>query len=397
MLVQTPRIIVDDRPLRRTLTGVGSYVAQLLRALPSVAPELCIEPFVLRYVRRRRDWQRALEELIAPPTDGAPGAAPTGADITARRSWWQRDLLQRAYGVYFRLRSRGARLQHETNHIPVASGLPTVTTIHDLSGILFPEWHPADRVRWYEREFSRGVAQTRHFLAVSEFTRQEIMRVLHVPAERITATPLAARDAFRPQPAESCAAACRGAGLPTQFFLFVGTLEPRKNVAGLLEAYAALPASLRARVPLAIAGAWGWKAEALRERLRAHDLAGQVHLLGYQNDVQLAALYSACTALVWPTFYEGFGLPPLEALACGAAVIVSDVASLPEVVGSAGVRLDPRRIGAWTEAMRRVAEDEAWREALRAAGPAQAARFSWRRCAEQTAAVYRAACEPGGE
>jgi alpha-1,3-rhamnosyl/mannosyltransferase len=148
-------------------------------------------------------------------------------------------------------------------------------------------------------------------------------------------------------------------GLTERFFLFVGTLEPRKNVEGLLDAYAALPGPIRARHSLLIAGAWGWKAERIRQQLESRRLGEQVRLIGYLHDPVLAALYARCTALVWPTWYEGFGLPPLEALACGARVIVSNVASLPEVVGDAGVLLDPRDVAAWTDAMRAAAELDA--------------------------------------
>ena len=136
-------------------------------------------------------------------------------------------------------------------------------------------------------------------------------------------------------------------------------------------------------------------AEAILEQLREHladaDIAADVYMMGYLPDDELALLYSACAALVWPTFYEGFGMPPLEAMACGAPVIVSRETSLPEVVGDAGVLLDPHAERPWTDAMRRAAEDEAWRAAARSRSLARAAEFSWRRCAEQTACCYKAA------
>ncbi|RMF71017.1 MAG: glycosyltransferase family 1 protein, partial [Planctomycetota bacterium] len=170
-----------------------------------------------------------------------------------------------------------------------------------------------------------------------------------------------------------------------------GTLEPRKNVSGLLDAYAALPARVRESHPLLIACAWGWKADALRQKLADRKLAGHVRLLGFMNDSQLAAVYGACTALVWPSFYEGFGLPPLEAMSCGAAVIVSQAASLPEVVDDAGPLLDPADAESWTAAMARMADDEKFRTACRERSMRQAAKFSWRRCVEDTVACYRRA------
>ena len=137
----------------------------------------------------------------------------------------------------------------------------------------------------------------------------------------------------------------------------------------------------------------GWKMEALEREIAAHGVRADVRLTGYLQDDALVGLYSAATALVWPTFFEGFGLPPLEALACGCPVITSNVTSLPEVVGDAGVLLDPRDVPAWTEALRRMAEDAAWRGAWQTRGVARAAMFTWQRCAQQTVACYRAALE----
>ncbi len=216
-----------------------------------------------------------------------------------------------------------------------------------------------------------------------------MVRHLNLAPERIDVTPLAARAAFAPQSQERTQEVLAALQLPSEFFLYVGTLEPRKNVEGLLDAYAALPLGMRMERPLVIAGAWGWKAETLREKLPARGLRESVRLLGYLHDGPLAALYSACTTLVWPTWYEGFGLPPLEAMACGAPVIVSNVASLPEVVGDAGVLLDPNAPATWTEAMRRMATDADWRKALQRRAIERAGRFSWDTCATATAAAYR--------
>lgn len=383
------RVLLDDRPLRKSLTGVGNYIAQLLTLLPEHAPEVVAAPFLHTHLRRR-DWRR-------PRAAAGPHGRPRG---DGRVPWIVRAAMQAGYAVAFRWYAARYQLYHEPNHVPMRCDLPTVTTIHDLSVVLHPEWHPADRVRWYEKEFKRGLRQTRHFIAVSEFTRRQMVESLGIPAEKITVTSQAPRAAFHragdlPQPgaAVSHDASELMPTIPDRFFLYVGTLEPRKNVEGLLDAYRELPQSIRREHSLVIAGAWGWKAGQIRDRLEARGLSGQVRLLGYLGDAQLAALYRRCIALVWPTWYEGFGLPPLEALACGAPVIVSDVASLPEVVGDAALRLDPADTVAWTLAMQRVAEDEALRTRLAAAGPAQAAKFTGERFIHGTLSAYRSALE----
>lgn len=392
-------VVINDRALRRTLTGVGHYISQLLLHLPEVDRRIRAEPFLHGRILRRawRDPNGPAAGAGDPhPEDSpvVPAAARAGQprDVgSSRKPWWVRRIAQGAYAGLFRLLSGRYALYHEPNHIPIRCGLPTVTTIHDLSVLIHPEWHPADRVRWYEREFEAGVRQTRRFIAASEFTKRELVSRLGLAPDRIDVTYQAPRPAFLSVDAAAARRTLVAFDLPSGFFLYVGTLEPRKNLAGLIEAFEALPQNIRVRHPLVIAGAWGWSLDALRERLERRALGSSVRLLGYMSDAQLAGLYSTCTAFVWPTLYEGFGMPPLEAMACGAPVIVSDAASVPEVVGDAGVLLDPRQPEAWVAAMRRIVEDEAWRRDLIERGLARAATFSWKRCASQTAAVYRAA------
>lgn len=387
------RVIIEDRPLRKALTGVGNYIAQLLRHLPEFSPDIFAEPFMHTHLIRR-DWRRQAEPSAPPPP---PPMKRTGG---LRVPWIVRSTLQAGYDTLFRLKTRGYDLYHEPNHVPIRSSLPTITTIHDLSVLVHPQWHPADRVKWYEKSFAAGVRQSRHLLAASEFTKREIIRVLGVPADRITVTYQAARDSFLATgvavrrgeiPALPDGVLGSNTRMPEKFFLFVGTLEPRKNVEGLLDAFAALPYAIRDRHRLLIAGAWGWKAEQIRSKLADRKLGEHVHLLGYLHDPQLAALYARCTAFVWPSWYEGFGLPPIEALACGAPVLVSDVSSLPEVVGNAGVLLPPDDIAAWTFAMKNAAAVADARDDLNLRAFEQASRFSWKRFVMDTVAGYQAA------
>lgn len=414
-MLETPpiRVVLDDRPLRRTLTGVGNYIAQLLTHFPEYAPEFQLDPFVFTHLRHD-DWRSRhgpptshAQPAIATPTGQAPmdraraGRSAQTSDVAgSRKPWWMRRAIQGAYGVAFRWKTyHRYTLYHEPNHVSVRSDLPIVTTIHDLSVLVHPEWHPADRVKWYEKDFQKGLNRSRHFVAASEFTRQEMIQRLDVSPDRITVTYQAPRVAFNvgdsgdgPVPVRKPSSALPF-DVPENFFLYVGTIEPRKNVDGLLDAYASLPAEVRKRHPLLIAGAWGWKADALREKFAKLQLGDDVRLLGYMHDPQLAELYRRCTALVWPTYYEGFGLPPLEAMACGAPVIVSNVASLPEVVGDAGMLLDPADTEAWRQAMQRLAEDPSARGQMRARSIQQSKKFTWQHCVANTAVAYCAALE----
>jgi alpha-1,3-rhamnosyl/mannosyltransferase len=374
------RVILNDRILLQKLTGVGHYARELLRHL------------------RADDGLRVLSPILrsgAAPDAGRPGMVltdrPRKPSEDGRKPEWLRRIILAAYGRYFRWRARGADLYHEPNHIPIRCELPTVTTIHDLSVLAYPEWHPADRVRWYEREFERGVRRTTRFIAASEFTKGQMVRRLGLQPERIDVTYQAARPGFRPISFEIVERTLAELRLARRFFLFVGTLEPRKNVPGLLDAYAALPARVAHEHPLVIAGGWGWNTDALRAKVEDAAARRNVRRIGYAPDDVLACLYSACTALVWPTWYEGFGLPPMEAMACGAPVIASNVAALPEVAGDAAILLDPNETAAWTAAMRGLAEDADRRAELAQRGVERAATFSWERCARQTVACYRRA------
>lgn len=377
------RVILNDRPLRQTLTGVGHYIYQLMLQFDAHPDDVRVDPFFFKTLGRQ-DWRRRPHDENDAKVRNAKAQRDLGG---SRKPWWLRRLMQQAYGLGFRWSAKKYDLYHEPNHIPMHADVPIVTTVHDLSVLAHPKWHPTDRVRWYEAEFEKGVARTTRFIAASEFTKQEMVRRLNVDPQRIDVTYQAPRAAFSVAGPERVRHVLEELRLPSRFFLYVGTLEPRKNIPCLLESYAALPGPLRERFPLVIVGAWGWNQDAVRDRV-SHLIGKTVHMIGYQNDEQLAALYSACTALVWPTYYEGFGLPPLEAMACGAAVIVSQCTSLPEVVGDAGVQVQVDKVPAWTEALRRMAEDTDYRNDLRRRGLARAATFSWERCAAETIACY---------
>jgi glycosyltransferase involved in cell wall biosynthesis len=375
------RVMLNDRCLRNPQTGVGVYVTQLLAALPQAAPDVQILPFYSTYLK---------SPALAGPMASQP-AVPPSPPRSRRVPWTVRRLAQDVYNAAFEATGslRGYRVYHEPNHIPMPWHGPILTTVHDLSVLRHPEWHPADRAAWYEQDFDAGLARTHHFIAVSEFTRREMVEMLGIKPERITVIHEAARSIFRPRPAEETRAWLTAHRLPADYFLYVGTIEPRKNLPGLLEAYASLSPQLRSQSALLIAGMHGWARETVDALGRRLGIGDRVIPLGYVSDDDLAMLYAAARALVWPTFYEGFGLPPLECMASGTPVITSNCSSLPEVVGEAGLLIDPHDPAAIADAMRRIAEDPDLADTLRRQGLERSRQFSWSQCAAEHAQLYR--------
>ena len=278
---------------------------------------------------------------------------------------------------------------HEPNVIARPFGGVTVVAINDLSWRVDRAFHPAPRAAWLERRLPASLAQASRFVAISEFTAGEMADQLGLSRERIDVVPLAASPAFRPVAA---ATALARFGLHSGgFVLSVSTLEPRKNFDRLLAAHARLPDDLRARRALAIAGGQGW-GEALgsaqADRARR---SGALRLLGHVSDAELAALYSHCALFAFPSLYEGFGLPVIEAMACGAPVVASGTTAVGETAGDAAVLVDPLDPAGIAEGLRAVLEDTALAARLRAKGRARAAQFTWGRTLELLIASWRRA------
>jgi len=285
----------------------------------------------------------------------------------------------------------GSRL--DVVHYPVlapalAYGGPSVVTVHDLTNQLFPR--RADLRSWiyYRHVLRMGASRASSVIAVSRNTRDDIIRLWGLAHERVEVIYEAASPAFDGQPA-------RPSRAEERYFLAVGTVEPNKNFARLLEAYAAARSRLPDDTALVVVGQPGWQYDGLLRSTRELGLNGSVRFIGHVPDVELADLYSGALAFVYPSLYEGFGLPPLEAMACGAPVIASRASSLPEVVGEAGLMVDPLDVEDIAAAMVRVASDPALREAMRSAGRARARRFSWEECARRTLAVLERAATQG--
>jgi glycosyltransferase involved in cell wall biosynthesis len=389
------RVVLNQHAAFGRRTGIGHYTSQLLSCLHQLTEPGEIDA-------RPGAWLNGLRHLFARqgrPAAPSPGTVPRRRKgLKARAAALLRPCGRALLRLYFRRVFRGGRydLYHEPNFIPVPCDLPTVATVHDLSVLLHPEWHPADRVAYFEKHFHQGLGQCVHYFAISESARIEISTVLNIPLERITRTYMGIRPGLRPLSESEVAPVRRELGLPNDYLLYLGTIEPRKNVLTLLRAYCDLPAPLRERCPLVLAGGWGWRTEEIAAYYDAHAQHRGVLHLGYVPERCVPALYNGARALVFPSLYEGFGLPPVEMLACGGAVLASTAAAVAETAGPRAHLTEPHNLQGWRDALYRVITDDDWRDQLRRDVAAFARPFTWQRCAEDTLRVYRALCGAGG-
>jgi glycosyltransferase involved in cell wall biosynthesis len=355
--------------------GVHQYIYQLLR-------HLCLADDGLRYT-----------VLLG------EGELPPDVALTWLRSRWptSRAAVRVAWEQLVQpwaLRRIEADLVHGPAFIgPLLAPCPVVVTIHDLSFIRLPAlFRPVNRL--YLTVLTRLSARcAQRLIAVSLHAAAETTRLLGVPQERIDVVYHGVDPVFRPLPADQVAAFRRRQGMPDRFVLFVGTLEPRKNLVRLVEAFARIRDG---RTRLVLAGGKGWLYGELFARVEGLGLQGEVVFPGYVNNDDLYLWYNAATALAYPSVYEGFGLPVLEAQACGTPVLTSDVSSLPEAAGDAALLVDPYDVEALATGLGRMLTDESLRLELRERGLVHAERFSWPRTAQQTARVYRRALAERG-
>jgi glycosyltransferase involved in cell wall biosynthesis len=375
------RILVNHLTAIRQKTGIGHHVTELVRCLRAQHPDDA-------FIAYPAPWTTAAIlalEVIKNPLRGRSGAQRPG------RAWLQ-NLARRGAAWHFRMACMGRSfdLYHEPNYIPLPCDRLTVATVHDLSVLRYPRWHPASRVAHFARHFEAGLRRCAHVLTGSEFTRCEIIATFSVPAERVTCTYHGIRPDFRPLDTAGIRPVLERLGLAGPYLLHVGTLEPRKNLLMLMQAYGDLPSGVRERCPLVLAGGWGWNATPLAEHY--HDVARHrgVRLLGYVGDTDLPALYNGARALVFPSHYEGFGLPPLEMLACGGAVLASTAGSVVETAGPRAHLIEPTDLAGWRDAMQRVITNDDWHARLRRGGPELARPYTWERCARDTYRVYSA-------
>ena len=281
-------------------------------------------------------------------------------------------------------------LFHATNYVAPEFDIPLTVTVYDLSFIRYPEMHPASRHAWLARGFYSTIQRARQIITISEFSKNEIVELLGVDPEKISISYPGVDSRFRPLHPDFLIPKLKKWSLkPAEYILSVGTLEPRKNLGNLFKAYDLLPNGFKKKWPLVVVGMSGWKEKNIIKEMETLIRKGNLVPLGYLSDDQLATVYAGAKLFVYPSLYEGFGMPPLEAMACGIPVISSNRASLPEVVGQAGVMVDPEDINAVSHAIESVLTDSQKHHTMSREGLRQAAKFTWQACAEKTFGVYQ--------
>ena len=372
------QIALNARILQAPRTGIGHYLAELVNALGH-------QPGVELSLFHGWGWSENLPEAampgysrISPVLRQIPGA------YQARRWLEQRRFDQG--------RARTIDLYHEPSLWPLAFKGPTVVTLHDLTHVHYPSTQPAARLKEIERRLEQGVKQASLILTDSQFIADEAQAYFGLGPERFVVAPLGVAARFHPRSDESLQAVLQAHGVePRGYFLCVGTLEPRKNLTLALRAHAELPEPVRQQFPLLVVGMAGWKAQQLNDELRKGLASGHVCLLGYLPDEQVAHLIAGARALIFPSIYEGFGLPVLEAMASGTPVILTRRSAMPEVAGAAGNYFEPEDLHDLCNVMTRLVDDQTHWQVCREAGLQQAKLFSWDRCAMLTARAYRQA------
>lgn len=363
------RIGIDARLVFYHQAGIGQYILRLTQALARIDTE---DQFIL--FTSRKDKIPILDQ----------------PNFKRQKLWTPSHHRFERLALSIELSPFSLDVLHSPDFIPPARvRCPSVITVHDLAFLLYPRFLTRESARYYG-QVDVAARAADHIIAVSESTRRDTVRLLGVPEEKITVIYEAAHPIFTPVTNEETLARVRTRyGLPHDFLLFVSTVEPRKNLPTLLRAFHRLRTNYKIAVTLAIAGHRGWLIEEVDAVIAELRLGTAVRFLGGIPNEELVYLYNAAKLFVLPSFYEGFGLPPLEAMACGTPVIVSNVSSLPEVVGDAGWLVEPEDVEGLTVAMWRALTDEKLRREMRAKGLKRAHTFSWERAAHETLNVYQ--------
>ncbi|HYG11912.1 MAG TPA: glycosyltransferase family 1 protein [Pyrinomonadaceae bacterium] len=370
------RIAIDGLPLAKPKTGIGHYTFELAHGLAALAPEHDFE--LVAHAPIEQAFEAAFD-AAPPPANLHVVHAPANA---LSKRWW-------TIGLPLYVQRRGITLFHGTNYkVPLWNRCHTIVTIHDLSLLLHSHTHEEELVRRARLRLPATARMASKIITDSESVKREICEHLRIKPDKIAVVPLAPRRAFRPVAAAASAQARLRLGVADDFILFVGTVEPRKNLLTLVRAFEELTRRTNLSAQLVIAGQKGWLTEELFALVEQSGLSSRILFTGYISDEDLAALYSSCRVCVYPSLYEGFGLPPLEAMSCGAPVITSRIPVIMETVGDAAQLVEPTDVRGLADCIHGLWTSDAERRRLATDGIAHASRFTWERTARLTLDVY---------
>jgi alpha-1,3-rhamnosyl/mannosyltransferase len=367
------RVIFDGRTIADHFPGIGRYAYNLARALLELPapPELTI-----LYDPHQPNTRFDLAPLAQSPV---ARLVPAAASVFGLSTQWR---------LPAQLRRLGSEVYHSPYYLmPFRPGLPAVLTLFDVIPMRYPEYLGATARIIFAMTLRLALKASDRVITVSQASADDVGRIFRPCPGKLVVIPAAADPGFRPQPAAAQAAIRQRVGLPERFLLYFGSNKPHKNLPRLVQAYLALGAAAK-EIPLVIAGHWDPRYPQARAAVEKAGALDRVRFIGPVGEADLPALYSAAEAFVFPSEYEGFGLPPLEAMACGTAVACSSAASLSELAGGAALLFEAQDVSSIRESLARVIDEPGLRANLRERGLARAGQFTWAATAERTLAVY---------
>jgi len=365
-----PPIVLDARTTTDHFPGIGRYVVNLASALQHIAPDLDLTLL--------RDPSAAAQRLTLPDL---PTLDCATSPFALSQQWRVRSILRRSH----------AALYHSAYYLmPYVPGVPSLVTCYDLIPLIYPQYFTATQRLIFRTAHGLALRAAHVTLAISEATKSDLVRLFHIDPQRIVVTPLAADAHFQPPSRAAIDRVRQQHALPARYMLYFGSNKPHKNVPRLIEAFAKSGISDQGSgIELVIGGHWDERYPEAKHAAARLGLQDVVRFIGPVKDADLPALYGGAELFVFPSEYEGFGLPVLEAMACGAPVVCGDRSSLPEVAGDAALLCDPRDMNSVARAIERALIDRDLRSALCQRSLDRAAKFSWEQTAQQTLQVYQ--------
>ncbi|MBJ8823308.1 glycosyltransferase family 4 protein [Citrobacter europaeus] len=374
------KVIFGTDAIKYPLTGIGRYAYELAKCL-SDASEISELLFLNGHTLTN---QMPVAKKSSPSTEGLKSIikknrlASEAYRLTA--PWLKTNIL----------RNHRDAIYHGPNFYLPPKVSRCIVTFHDLSVFTLPQCHPPERVRYLRKEILQTINRAEIFITDSDFTRIELRNYFNISESKIFTAKLACSGDFKPQDENAIAAVLEKYQLSfKKYALFTGSIEPRKNIATLLDAYERLPLSLRQYMPLVISGFKGWNSDTLHRRFDKGEREGWLRYLGFTSSSDLPALYAGAVSFLFPSVYEGFGLPVLEAMASGTPVVCSNSSSLPEVAGSSALMCDAMDVETLTSLILKSLTDTEWQDGAIKSGLKHVSQFSWKRCATETIAAYK--------